>query len=290
MTIDSETGNKDESIRVNLAKVFHDTELHQKVARIICDHLINFQDIRNIALDGISFTNLRSILDLGCGFGYFTRGLKDKIVTNATIIGIDRHSKYRHLYLEACNEAGIKGEFISNGISVIENIPEKSVDLILCSYALYFFPEYIKQISRILKNDGVFVVITHARPHMKEFTQYVKDILYNEGIHCREPLPYESLISGFSNENGQELLSEYFADVKDIIYKGRLLFNDTDFESFKTYFKFKRSFFIPCKETDIDDMSAVIMERMKNDLQRLKKFEISKEDIIFVCRNPQNIE
>ena len=282
------SGNKEESIRKNLAEVFNDTESHLKVAKIIRDHLINYQDIRSLALKRVDFTNVRSILDLGCGFGYFTRGLKNKVHPDAIITGIDCHSKYKQLYLKACSDTGIQGNFISDGISVINSFSPKSVDLILCSYALYYFPEYIKQIPRILKDDGFFVVITHALPHMKEFTQYVEAILYNEGIECREPLPYETLIEGFSNENGENLLSARFLNVQSIKYIGRLLFNHDDIESLRAYFKFKRSFFIPCKETDIDDLSAIILERMKNDLLRLKKFEISKNDIIFICEGTRN--
>ncbi len=275
-------------IRKNLADVFNDTESHLNVAKIICDHLVNFQDIRSLALEKVDFSNVHNILDLGCGFGYFTRGLKGKVQSNTIITGIDRHLKYKQLYLNACSEIGIQGNFISKGISYLKSIESKSVDLILCSYALYFFPEYIEEIARVLKDNGTFVAITHSQPHMKEFTQYVKDILFNEGIECREPLPYESLIKGFSNENGEELLSADFLNIQSINYIGRLLFEANDVESFKSYFKFKRSFFIPCKETDIGDMSAIIIERMKNDLKRLKKFEISKNDIIFVCKGTRN--
>ncbi len=202
--------NKESLIRKNLAAVFNDTDSHVKVAKIICDHLINFQDIRNIALEDVDFSNVHNILDLGCGFGYFTRGLKDKIHPDTIIKGIDCHSKYKQLYLQACSDTGIHGSFISDGISAINTFEPNSVDLILCSYALYFFPDYIEQISRVLKDDGTFVVITHAMPHMNEFTQYVKDILYSTGIECREPLPYESLIEGFSNENGEKLLIDRF--------------------------------------------------------------------------------
>lgn len=288
MSGNSDSENNKTMIRKDLAKVFNDTESHLEVAKIICDHLVNFQDIRSIALEKVDFANVRSILDLGCGFGHFTRGLKNKVNSEAVITGIDCHSKYEQLYLQACADTGIKGSFNSEGISVIKSFNSNSVDLIICSYALYFFPEYIKQISRILKNDGCFVVITHAQPHMKEFTQYVKDILYNEGFDCREPLPYESLIESFSNKNGEALLSTEFTDIYSINYKGQLLFDYKDIESFRAYFKFKRSFFIPCKETDIGDMSAIILSRINTDLKRFKKFEISKNDTIFVCQGTLN--
>ena len=71
----------------------------------------------------------------------------------------------------------------------------------------------------------------------------MKDVLYNNGIECNEPLPYEALIRNFSNENGMELLSPWFKNVKSIYYKGILHFEKEDYESFTRYFKFKPSFF-----------------------------------------------
>jgi len=284
----SDSEYEERLIRKNLATVFNDIDSHIKVAKIICDHLINFQDIRSIALEKIDFSSVQNILDLGCGFGYFTHGLKNKVNKHAFITGIDCHSKYKKLYLNACAEVGIQGKFLSDGISVVNSFKPKSVDLILCSYALYFFPEYIEQISRILKDDGTFVVITHAQPHMKEFTQYIKDILSSVGIECLEPLPYESLIEGFSNKNGKELLITSFVNIHSIDYTGRLLFDRSDIDSFRDYFKYKRSFFIPCKATDIDEMSAIILERIQYDFLRLDKFEISKNDIIYICEGTRN--
>jgi ubiquinone/menaquinone biosynthesis C-methylase UbiE len=288
MAVSMKSDNREKSLRKNLAEVFFDTESHLKVARIILDHLINYKDIRNIALEGIEFSNVRKILDLGCGFGYFTRGLKYKVSTDTKIVGVDCYSKYRDLYLQACAESEIQGDFVGSGIAYINTIASDSIDLILCSYALYFFPDYIDQISRILKPKGIIVAITHARPHMKEFTRYVKDLLYNAGIDCQEPLPYESLIRSFSNENGEELLRAKFEDVTSINYNGQLLFKQDDFESLKTYFEFKRSFFIPCLESDIDKISTIILEKLEIDLKRLEKFEISKNDIIFIGKGPKN--
>ena len=74
----------------------------------------------------------------------------------------------------------------------------------------------------------------------------------------------------------------------DSNYKGQLLFEYSDIENFRTYFKFKRSFFIPCKETDIDDMSAIILNRINTDLHKFQKFKISKNDIIYICKGTRN--
>lgn len=63
--------------------------------------------------------------------------------------------------------------------------------MVLCSYAMYFFPEIIPEVSRILKNDGVFIVITHATPHLHQFSDFVRAILV---VFYDNPLPVASSI------------------------------------------------------------------------------------------------
>ncbi len=134
-----------------MAEVFRDANSLMLVAGIIQKHLTNKLDIRHIALNGLDLSGARKIIDLGCGCGFFTRGLKGRIHKDVEIVGIDRHSKCKQLYLNACEIIGVSGTFLGDGISVIEEIEDNSIDIIICSYALYFFPDYINHISRILK-------------------------------------------------------------------------------------------------------------------------------------------
>jgi len=266
-----------------LAEVFRDANSLMLVAGIIQKHLTNKSDIRNIALDGLDLNNARKIIDLGCGCGFFTRGLKGRIHKDVEIIGIDRHPKCKQLYLHACEIIGTKGSFLGDGISVIEEIEDNSVDIIICSYALYFFPDYINHISRILKDDGFFVTITHSRPHMKEFTDYVKNILRENEIDFHDGLPYESLIENFSNVNGKELLSTWFEEVKAMDYRGTLVFNHNEFDHFEKYFNFKHSFFIPGNDMEQEELTKIILEKVKIDIEKKGQLKITKDDTIFVC-------
>jgi len=185
-----------------LAQVFKDARMNKTIAEIIIAHLVNKVDVRKTALNDLDLSNCKNILDLGCGFGFFTQALKERIHPMATIKGIDRHSEYKEPYLDSCSEAGIPGNFDNAGVESLTKIKSKTYDLILCSYALYSFPEYIPHISRILKETGIFVTITHTKPHMKEFTDYVRKILHKHDIKLTGKLPYEELIDNFSNENG----------------------------------------------------------------------------------------
>ncbi|MCD4684149.1 MAG: class I SAM-dependent methyltransferase [Bacteroidales bacterium] len=266
-----------------LAEVFRDANSLMVVSQIIKKHLTNKLDIRDIALNGLDLSKVRKIIDLGCGCGFFTHGLKGRVHKDAEITGIDRHPKCKQLYLKACDDVDIKGKFLGRGISVIEEIEDNSVDIIICSYALYFFPDYINHISRILKEDGFFVTITHSRPHMKEFTDYVKKILIKNSIDFHQRLPYEALIENFSNTNGKELLSSWFDEVKTTDYRGTLVFNQNEFDHFEKYFNFKHTFFIPGNDMEQEELTEIILEKVKMDLKKTGQLKITKDDTIFVC-------
>ncbi len=272
-----------QELNKTLAEVFRDANSLMVVAQIIKKHLTNKFDIRNIALDGLDLSKVRKIIDLGCGCGFFTHGLKNRVHKDAEITGIDRHSKCKHLYLQACDEVDIKGKFLGRGISEIEKIKNNTIDLIICSYALYYFPDYIKHISRILKEDGFFVTITHSSPHMKEFTDYVKNILRIKGIDFHKRLPYESLIENFSNTNGKMLLSPWFEVVTSREYKGTLVFNQNEFCHFEKYFNFKHSFFIPGNDMNQEMLTEIVLEKVQQDLKNFGQLKITKDDTIFIC-------
>ena len=121
-----------------LAEVFKDASTHQEVARIIIRHLTNETDVRQAALDGLDLSTARNILDLGCGFGFFTRAMKDRVHKDANITGLDKHYQYEEPYLLSCDEANLKGTFIDKGISTLSKFHDNTFDLIICSYALYF--------------------------------------------------------------------------------------------------------------------------------------------------------
>jgi ubiquinone/menaquinone biosynthesis C-methylase UbiE len=272
-----------------LAEVFRDVSSHMLVSGIIRDQLTTSLDVREEALKGLDFTGFTKILDIGCGFGFFTGGLSGRLSQEAEVTGIDLHEKYRKYYLASAEKAGIKGRFISKGISVIDSFNDGSYDLIICSYALYFFPDYIHQISRILKDQGLLVVITHSCPHMKELTYLVKEILASENISHDSLLPYEMLINRFCDYNGNDMLSAFFRNVNRKEFRSEILFDRSNFSKFVEYFRFKTPFFIPSGKDDEKKLSNKILNKVKSLLDLEGSFHITKDDTIYVCSKPLNL-
>jgi len=119
-----------------LAQVFGDANLHLSIANIIQKHLCNGKDIREVALNVLDLSKKKNIIDLGCGFGFFTRGLIGKVHHNAKITGIDRHSRNKQLYLSACKYSGLKGSFTQ--MEYPEYIHLKIIHSILLFVVMHF--------------------------------------------------------------------------------------------------------------------------------------------------------
>ena len=208
-----DTGNK-------LAEVFRDVHTHKEVAGIIIRHLTSKRDVRYEALKTLNLRNSRNILDLGCGFGFFTRALKGKIPAGSRVTGIDRYPEYQQLYLESCEETGIPGNFLGDGVCSIREIPDNTIDLVICSYAMNF-------------------------------------------------------------------LNPCFHEVIRKKYRSCLLFKVKDFDDFVSYFQFKHRFFIP-EHVNID-MEEKLLKSVRTDMQKGKKFRITKDDMIFICSRPKKL-
>jgi ubiquinone/menaquinone biosynthesis C-methylase UbiE len=130
-----------------IRQVFRDVQKHLLIGQLIRRFSTNKDDIRQTALGQIDLSNCRNVLELGCAFGAFTEALKDKLHPAAKITGLDIVPEYKPFFLEACGRAGYAGTFSSSGINQIKKYSAASFDLIICSYALYFFAGMIPEFS-----------------------------------------------------------------------------------------------------------------------------------------------
>jgi SAM-dependent methyltransferase len=277
-----------DSGKSKIVDVFIDIEAHRLTADIIKKHSTNRNDIREVALKGLNLEWCRDILELGCGFGFFTEALKEKVHPKAIVTGVDIIPDYEPLFLEACKKAGVKGIFTSSGTSVVKDLAEKSVDLVICSYSLYFFPEIIPDISRILKKNGLLIATVHKKGNMGELVHTAKDILLENNMLQEDvKLPIETLISRFSSENAFETLSPWFQDIRTKDYVNRLVFKPEDIYSLVEYFRFKHPLLLSRTEIEIESALNLLKTRLEELFtQRRDNFIISKDDTVFICSKP----
>jgi len=271
----------------HLANIFRDVDLHAAIAKIIVRHSTNHQDIRQIALSGLDLSSCRKILDLGCAFGFFSQALKGKVHPQAKIMGIDVYGNYQDQFINSTRNTGIQAEFHAADINILNKLPCSDFDLIICSYALYFFPETIPRIASLLDRNGTFITLTHVRPHMAQLVDIIKKCLRSFGVDNDCYLPEEKLVHKFSSANGQQLLSPWFGSVKEIKYKNSLLFTPSSSDDLITYLRFKGPYFIPETTSPMENILPLLEACLAKRLCAEKEFIISKNDIIFTCTNPQ---
>lgn len=270
------------------AEIFIDIEAHIESGRFIRDTSTNRTDIRDFTFRDVDLGSCRDVLDLGCSYGFFTRGLAGRLNPEAHLIGVDLWEECAEHFLRACRESGYSGEFVLSGKTFCKEFQDNSFDLVLCSYALYFFPYAIPDIARVLRPDGLFITVTHNVPHMPELVETVKKLLGKRLGRQVRSLPLEGLFEEFSGANGLQMLSSWFLEIREKTYDNSLEITNESLPALIKYLCFKRPKFIPGgMQWDEPFIRSEIADYFRELLTRQKIFTITKDDTVFICRHPK---
>lgn len=273
----------------NIRHVFRNVQKHLLIEQLIRRFSSNKDDIRKTALSQLDLSSCKNVLELGCAFGSFTAALKDRLHPSAEINGLDIVPEYKPFFLDACQHAGYKGMFSYAGVDRIKKFTTASFDLIICSFALYFFVSAIPEIARILKKEGYFIAITHYRTNLRELTDIIKKILKQNALLENDLLPIEAIVNHFSAEDGLIPLNNNFARIISIDFKNNLIFRPDEINFLLEYFHFKSPFFLPGAKMN----SKVIGEKLLRELRKTAASEnvinLCKDDRIFICTEPRVI-
>ena len=269
------------------ADIFVDIRAHAESGRFIRDHSVNRQDIRDFAFHDVDLRDCRDILDLGCAYGFFTRGLAGRLHPRAVLQGVDLCRECGQYYIASCRESGYAATYCLSDQVFCERYPDDSFDLVLCTYALYFFPQAIPEIARILRPDGVFITVTHAVPHMRELIDIFKVLLAGRLRHPVQILPLEELFAAFSSANGRKLLSPWFRQISEKEYGNSLLIDKASLPELIRYLCFKSVLFLP-EECGLDErfIKSAVADYLHDLLNRRPYLTIAKNDTIYICRQP----
>ena len=174
----------------------------------------NKQGWFNWLFENIDFSRVNRLLELGCGNGKLWQENK-----------IDLRN--REIFLSDISEGMVEevrkklGTDFNCIVVDAEKIPFKDnyFDTIIANHMLFYLndlDEGLKEISRVLKTNGVFYCSTYGKDHMKEITEICKQ------FDNRIQLSNHNLYDVFGLENGEEILKRYFKNVKRIDYKDSL--------------------------------------------------------------------
>jgi ubiquinone/menaquinone biosynthesis C-methylase UbiE len=257
---------------------------------IIKKYSTNKKDIRHLAIEGLNLSDVKYVLDLGCGYGFFIEILADRLHREASIVGIDLVENNREAYFHTVSSIGYRGDFINNDVEIINTFPQGSYDLIIASFSLYFFPHIINHIARILSPGGIFIAITHSRRSLKEIIEFVTESMQDIGITPPKSISIEQLLTLFSQENGEGLLKDHFKNIESIEYSNSMKFSVDTIDDCIYYIEKKKQLLY--KEVMIKhpervlDLEISVIKRIYEKVQRDNDIIITKDDAIFRCYNP----
>ena len=275
----------------DIRKTYEPIEDHRHTRHIIQEYARNTADIRDVGLFGLDLGFVRHVLDLGCGYGFFTEKLRERLHESAYIEGldvIDRNNS--EAFVDTVEAIGYNGEFRQGSADLIQDMEAESYDLIIASYSLYFFPHLIPDIARILAPGGIFIAVTHSRFSLQEITRFIPGCMQMIGIPPPDDIAINALLTAFSMENGASMLNPYFGRVEKILYENDLLFPLDQVIDCIDYLEKKKHLILkdvaeryPQK---LDDMLSCFNRKVFEHARLHGEVIITKDDAIFRCFNP----
>ncbi|MBS6258925.1 methyltransferase domain-containing protein [Holdemanella biformis] len=174
----------------------------------------NSQGWFNWLFEKIDFSKVNRLLELGCGNGKLWQANK-----------IDLRN--REIFLSDISEGMVEevrnklGSDFNCIVADAEKIPFKDAyfDSIIANHVLFYLNDLnqgLKEISRVLKPNGVLYCSTYGKSHMKEITDIV------QSFDSRIYLSNHSLYDVFGLENGEDILKKYFTSVQRMDYQDSL--------------------------------------------------------------------
>lgn len=125
-----------------------------------------------------------SILDLGCGEGYYTSLIKSKLPTNNDFLGVDiskvavKYASKRFKDIEFCVASSFE-------LPIADN----SLNLIIRNYA----PSLDSELIRIIKEGGYFLTITPGPRHLYQLRELIYTDVIEHPISNNAPVGFSKL-------------------------------------------------------------------------------------------------
>lgn len=245
------------------AKSYSDYQLHKEIGKILGRRSENKKNIRDIVKGMIEWERVRYMLDLGCGYGWFEEALDARV---EFIAGIDSLQENGPPFIRSAGKLSQKAIFKKITLPAPIDFPGDSFDLIISAYSLYFFPEVLPEVKRLLRKEGLFVVITHSESMLEEGEKH-----FNFSN-------LRKVIENFAAENGEDILKNFFSSVTSVDYQNSLLFQQGNEEELRLYIDFKQEFIREDADPDL------VKETMLQELSRRGEIRFNKNDRIFLAR------
>ncbi len=168
-----------------------------------------------------SFLNLQSgdkVLECGAGPGWLWQENLDRLPEDCHITVTDFSSGMVDEAKKALEPSGFNFKFQIADVQDLR-FADNSFDVVIANHMLYHVPQFekaMRELSRVMKPNAVFIASTVGKGHMKEMHQFaIQAVPELEKI-------FETYQPNFSLENGREKLNPWFSAVEIFNYDNEL--------------------------------------------------------------------
>ena len=231
----------------------------------------NRQGWFNWLFNQIDFSKVNRLLELGCGNGKLWQENR-----------IDLRN--REIFLSDISEGMVEevrnklGSDFNCIVADAEKIPFKDsyFDTIIANHVLFYLNDLnlsLKEISRVLKPNGILYCSTYGKNHMKEITEIVQN------FDSRINLSNHSLYDIIGLENGEDILSKYFSNIQRMDYQDSL--EITESKPLIDYIMSSHGNQNEILGPRLNEFKEYIEELLKKN----GKIVVTKQAGLFVCKN-----
>ena len=231
----------------------------------------NKQGWFNWLFNQIDFSKVNRLLELGSGNG--------KLWQENSI-----DLRNREIFLSDISEGMVEevrnklGSDFNCIVADAEKIPFKDeyFDSIIANHVLFYLNDLnlgLKEISRVLKPNGILYCSTYGKNHMKEITEIV------QSFDSRINLSNHSLYDIFGLENGEDILSKYFSNIQRMDYQDSLEITES---------KPLIDYIMSCHGNQNEILGPRLnefKEYIKELLENNGKIVVTKQAGLFICNN-----
>lgn len=252
---------------------------HEAVSDLIRKHSTNPRDLREQALEHHELSGARAILDLGCGFGYMAGEVARRAHPEAVVTGVDAQAANWRPFMRRVSDAGREGRFRRMRIERRLPFPDRSFDLVVCSYSLYFFPDVLPDVARVLVPDGSLLAVTHSEASVRDMLELVGADEHHSALL--------KMVRRFSAETGGPALAPWFDSVQRMDYVNSLRFQPGEIGGLLAYLRFKFRFVTDWPESE-PELHRLTVRDIEERLTRGGTIELRKDDAVFWAAGPRS--
>ncbi len=203
-------------------------------------------DFKNWVLDLVTWQGNETVVDLGCGSGFYINAVMDRLKAEGRLICTD----LAFGMLKEVKETVEQHDWLLNASAINIPFPDNSVDITLANHMLYHLPDIpagLQEIHRVLVPGGHLIAATNGSDSMKRFS----DEMERAAEHLGFPIEFSPHFArrNFSLENGHDILAEWFPEVILHTFESALVFPET--KPVLRYLNSLQEFFAPSLPEEI---------------------------------------